>query len=491
MQNDAMLLPEERVAGLSDELVQSIIKSDEISLQNRKYLFGQLPLSVFRNENYVICYVFYSFKDRNITPDSAFLQIYLQRNAKVFDDRYVNLSEFESLDEDPAVARVGTVLKQFNRLSTLKVLPHDEFRLTLEKYRTEFCSLEMNRVYSESKTILYDGITQNRKLLQGYADSITHVNKAVAMMSSVMDRSKGKGFIDSSSEALDDNDIRKPEKIGDFDLITELNEHLGGIYTGLFYSVVAPTKGGKSKFMTRMAHTMVVQYGVNISVWPFEGGYNAWWAQIRAVHYEYVYIRNKSDGEKYPPLSQMDILFGKYPSPEIRALEQASRLDLFTNPKYGKIAIIDQPLEVETYIDNIDTSVKLNNSRAVFIDYLQLIVSKSGLTKNEGISRAYQAGLAYCSTSNIAFISPAQFTQKFMNELTSKSSGDMEIRVAGGESSEVVRTPDINLALYATVEDIRRKEMTILSMPSRMCSPFPDIPLYADLCSCVFSSIQE
>lgn len=491
MQNDAILLPEERVAALSDELIQSIIKSDDISMQNRKYLFGQLPISVFRNENYVICYVFYSFKDRNITPDKDFLQIYLQRNSKVFDDRYVNLSEFESLDEDPNVAHVGAVLKQFNRLFTLEPLSHDEFRLALEKYRTEFCSLEMNRVYSESKTILYDGITQNRRFMQGYSDSIAHVNKAVALMSSVMDRSKGKGFIDSSSEALDDNDNREPVKIGDFDLITELNEHLGGIYTGLFYSIVAPTKGGKSKFMTRMVHTIVVQYGNNVSVWPFEGGYKAWWAQLRAVHYEYVYIRNKPDGERYPPLSQMDILFNRYPSPEIRALEQASRLDLFTNPKYGKIGIIDQPLEVETYIDNIDTSVKLNNSRAVFIDYLQLIVSKSGLTKNEGISRAYQAGLAYCSTSNIAFISPAQFTQKFMNELTSKTSGETEIRVAGGESSEVVRTPDINLALYATVEDIRRKEMTILSMPSRMCSPFPDVPLYADLCSCVFSSIQE
>ena len=119
MQNDAMLLPEERVAGLSDELVQSIIKSDEISLQNRKYLFGQLPLSVFRNENYVICYVFYSFKDRNITlvltdsmkdylADSGFDPVFGARPLKravqrEIEDRLADLILNEELSEQSKV----------------------------------------------------------------------------------------------------------------------------------------------------------------------------------------------------------------------------------------------------------------------------------------------------------------------------------------------------------------------------------------------------
>ena len=76
-----------------------------------------------------------------------------------------------------------------------------------------------------------------------------------------------------------------------------------------------------------------------------------------------------------------------------------------------------------------------------------------------------------------------------MKELASSKEGQQhEVRAAGGESSEIVRTPDVNIALYATADDLARKEMTIMSVPSRVAIPFPDTKIYADLCSCVFAS---
>ena len=89
-------------------------------------------------------------------------------------------------------------------------------------------------------------------------------------------------------------------------------------------------------------------------------------------------------------------------------------------------------------------------------------------------------------------ISPSQFTQDFMNEMAKSKDGQQhEVRTAGGESSEIIRTPDINIALYASTEDLIRREMTIMSVPSRLAEPFPDIKIYVDLCSCVFSSMSE
>lgn len=496
MADEVTKTPEERLEELSDTIIASVLKTDDLSKANRQYLYGQFSPIVFRNENYVIYWIFYSFKDKCITPDESFIKMYLTRNIKVFKEgsSYINLNEFKDLDENPYLAYTAAVLKKFTRLLTLDALNKDDFNLAIEKYKQEFSAYEINLAYSQSKVILYDGVQYGNKMLQGYTDSISYVKKRIADIESVLNKTTGVGFIDSRTAAMEEESAdSKPIQIGDFDLIDELNEQLGGIYTGIFYNVLAPTKGGKSKFTSRMIHTMVVKYHQNVSVWAHEGGYKAWWAQLRAIHYEYLYIRNKSGNEKVAPLSQKDILWGNYPSEEIKALEQESKMDLFTNTSYGNIYMIDRPFLAESFIEEIDTSVQLNDSKAILIDYLQLITSNDkGKSKPQVIGRAYQDLLAYCKKRNIAAISPSQFTQEFMNEMAkSKDGASHEVRTAGGESAEIIRTPDINIALYASTEDLIRKEMTIMSVPSRLCEPFPDVHIYADLCSCVFSSISE
>ena len=134
----------------------------------------------------------------------------------------------------------------------------------------------------------------------------------------------------------------------------------------------------------------------------------------------------------------------------------------------------------------------MNNSKVVLIDYLQLITSNDrNKSKSQVIGRAYQDFLAYCKKRNVMGISPSQFTQDFMKEMANSREGQAhEVRTAGGESSEIIRTPDINIALYASTEDLIRHEMTIMSVPSRLAEPFPDIKIYVDLCSCVFSSMN-
>lgn len=493
--NEVFKTPDERLTELSDSLLASVLNSDDLSVQNRRYLFGQFVPSVFRNENYIIYRVLHSFKDKGITPDEEFMKLYLTRNIKVITDSksYISMAEFKDLDDNPELAYISAVLKKYTRLRGLGVFDFDTLRLDIEKYKQEFSAFEMNVAYSQARQILYDGLQLGRKFLQGYVDSQSFIKKRMADIDAVLNKETGAGFIDSRTEAIEENDERgtKPEKIGDFDLITELNKQLGGIYSSMFYNIIAPTKGGKSKFTSRMAHTVMVQYGNNISVWAHEGGYKAWWAQLRAIHFEYLYIRNKPEGERVAPVSQYDILMDKYPSEQIKIMERESMLDLFTNPEYGSVNMIDRPFLAETVVDEINTSVKLNNSKMVLIDYLQLISSNTvGKSKPQYIGDTYQALLSYAKKMNVAIVSPAQFKQEFMDEMA-KSSGNHEIRAAGGESSEIIRTPDINIALYGTVDDLYRKELTLMSVPSRMSVPFPDIKIYADLCSCVFASMED
>ena len=494
MADEVVLLPEERLESLSDQIIQSIINSDEVSKANRQIVFGQLSPKVFRDENYIIFTVFHHFKDKGITPDADFLEMYLSRNSKLLKDSqgYINLADYKDLDENMYLAYTSAVIKKFKRIVQNEVLSKDELALCIEKYKTEFSAMEMSKAYAQSRIILYEGLQIGYRFYQGYADSMAYVKKIAADIDAVLDKTAGAGFINSREAGIEDKQESKPTKIGDFGLITELNEKLGGVYSGLFYNVIAPTKGGKSKFCARLAHISMVEYGNGVSIWAHEGGYEAWWAQMRAIHFEYLYIRNKSANERVAPLSQKDILMGNYPSPEIKQLEEASRLDLFTNPNYGIMHMIDRPFKAETFIDEIETSVQLNDSKMVVIDYLQLISCDSNKGKSEAIGNSYQNALAYCKKRNVAIISPSQFKQESMDEMANSKDGKVhELRTFGGESSEVIRTPDVNIALYASIEDLIRKKMTIMSIPSRLAEPFPDIEIYADLCSCVFSSISD
>ena len=495
MADEVLKTPEERLQELSDVLISSVIRGDALSKANRQTLFGQISAKVFRDENYIIYSVFESFRDKGITPDEAFLKMYLMHNMKMIKDNqeYIEINQYADLDENPIIGYISAVLKQFVRLLQIEPTNGDEFRLYLEKYKSEFSSFEISKAFSQAKIILYDGLQIGRRLYQGYEDSVAYVKKKMSDIEAVLDHTTGVGFIDSSQAGLIDDNDNTPELIGDFGLIRELNERLGGYYTSIFYNILAPTKGGKSKFTARAVHNIVVEHGNNMSVWAHEGGYKAWWAQLRAIHFEYMYIRNADESTAVAPLSQKDIMYGNYPSEEVKALENASRIDLFTNPNYGNIYMIDRPFFAETFIEEIETSVQLNNSRGILIDYLQLISSRdTGKQKSQVIGKAYQDLLSYVKKRNIMGISPSQFTQAFINEMAkSGDSGNHEVRTAGGESSEIIRTPDINIALYASTEDLIRKEMTIMSVPSRLCEPFPDIHIYADLCSCVFSSYDE
>lgn len=416
MENEVYLTPEERLSQLGDKILASVIRADSKSKQNRHTLFGCLEPKVFKDENHILYKVLYNFKDRGIVPDEGFLRLYLMRNERVILDawEYIDINAYKDLDDSPAVGYTMAVLKQYNRLLTLPALDFDEFNLTLEKYKLEFMCATMGDAYGKARAILYDGMKFGKETKMGYTDSVAYVKKVIADVEAVTDKTAGAGFVDASVAGLRDDDTAKPDYIGNFGLLTELNKHLGGIYSSYFYSILAPTKGGKSKFTTRMMHNIAVENGTPVVVWAHEGGYVAWLAQLRAIHFDWLYNRNEPDITKHKlGVTQDTILKNNYPSEAIRQLEEASRIDLFSNPAYGNIHMIDRPFKLETFIDDIETAVQLNGARAVLVDYLQLISSdRAGLSKPQVLGSAYQKLLAYAKKRNVAVISPAHRSRR-------------------------------------------------------------------------------
>ena len=492
-----LLTTEERVKESANKIISSIIKTDEVSATNRNLLFSRLPETVFRDENYILYLLFYKQKDSQTVPNAQFIKLYLLRNLKTLSQssQYINLDDYSDLDADSTAEGnyIAGVLKHYDELMQKEVLDTESFKVEIEIYKQEYSAYIMSDAFGMAKQMLYEKVMIGRREYQGYDDAVAYVKHKSADIDDVMDKTAGAGFIDSSKMALKEEDKEKPIKIGDFGAIEELNAAIGGVYTGNFYNIMAPTKGGKSKFTTMLVYIMMTKYGQNVSVWAHEGGYQAWWAQLRAIHFHRMYILDKASADRVAPLSQKDILFGTYPNDNIREMEMNSAIDLFNNEAYGKVNMIDRPFKVETWLDEVETSVQINESKCVLIDYLQLIDwDNKCMSKPQAIGKAYQAGLAYCKKRNVALISPSQFTQDFMNEMSKSKQGQShEVRTAGGESSEIVRTPDYNIALYASAEDLLRKEMTLMCVPSRLAEPFPDIPIYADLGTCYFQSRQD
>lgn len=494
---DDILTLEEKSKRLSDKIIACLFQEDEVGLYSRNTLFSSMKPEVFRNENFVLYSILYHYRDRikNVNIDREFIELYLDGNKDLIDKSrsFVDVHAYGEVDGSEIVGYIVGVLKHYNRLKGFETMTKQDFDLVLEKYMVVFKQLEAQKVYVDATIILQDGKKIGRKNYIGFDDSYNYTRRRLAEIEGLIDRNQGSGFTSMRDIILNQKDADvKNDKIADFGKLTKLNEYYGGIYSRTFYEVLAPSKGGKSKFCARVCHTAMVVYGNNVSVWAVEGGNEAWTAQMRAIHFDYCYNEGVSYKEKKYGVCQDMILKGTYPDNEIRDLESTSALDLAVNTEYGNIDFIDRPFNVETFLDDIDASVKANNSKLLIVDYLQLMQTSGNKTERERVADAYKMLLGYCRKSNIAVLTPAQYKQVSIDSFSnSKATDDLEVRTAGGVSAEVFRTPDIIISLWASTVDLRNKRMKILSVPSRLAIPFPPIDCYADLGPCQFISIGE
>lgn len=486
---------EDRLNSLGDKIIASLISSNA---ELRRFAQGRLMTSVspmlFRNENHIIFSVLFNYRDKlkSINIDDEFISMYLNRNRGIITKakNFINYQDYEEVDGSWELGYLVGVLKKFNLLEKEDPISIDDFNLFYEKYLIEFKAIEASKIYERCNVILNNGMSLKGKKLFGFEDSLSYLKRSMADIEGVTSTNMGSGFTTMREQLMEEKpDEKKPIKIGDFDNLEALNKYYGGIYSGLFYQVLAPPKAGKTKLCSRICHTVAVKFGNNVSVWAAEGGKEKWTAQMRAIHFDYTYNTGVSPTERKFGVSQEVILHDTFPTDEIRDCEQSSKLDLATNEGYGSIDYIDRPFNVETFIEDIDTSVNHNNSRLVIIDYLQLIGSERNLDSVKRISEAYVKLLKYCNSRNVAVLTPAQYKQATFDEIVKSSSSGFDMRTAGGGSAEVLRTPDVTFALWATTTDLINNKMKILSMPCRLNRAFPEIDVLVDLGVCEFVSV--
>lgn len=490
-QQNELLTPEERLRLLGDRLLASILKNSEVSKKNKSYIFSLFDTDVFRNENYLLYYTLYRFRDLDITMDNEFLEMYLLSNIKVLKEagNKIDLLAFKEEGQDENISYIGATIKQFNRLQGMQIMDTDAFKLTCEKYRITFMSIEAGRIYSTADRILNVGLTEGRRDMMGYEDSKAYINREFARIDAISSRDAGEGFV-SMRGFEESEDKKKIEKITDWG-ITELDNAFGGIFTGWLINILAPPKNGKTKFCANIAHRACVENGAPIVVWAPEGGRKAFDSQLRAKHFSYKYNKDVTEVRKKKVGVDANIIrTGQFPNEELRQLEDASRIDLYNNPKHGEVLYIEMPFILENLISDIDTAVQTTGAKLVVIDYAQLI-SSDKYKRSEAVTETYKALLQYVGDKNVTILTPAQYTQEFIKEVAKNGEGKVDTRTAGAESSEVIRAADINVALWASEEDLIRGQMDILSIPSRASQTFPKFTILHELGCCDFYNMPS
>lgn len=500
----AVPLPKQGVAGG--------VPTDKSDLTNKthmeivfSFLFKGLPdgrkykadlLTTFTNPKhfYGEYFVFYLLINNHKNLPSYtedFLTTFLRFNGATFKKHpNIDLSPYSIGDDDPYVEFTNHVLTVFRECVALPV-DYNDFMIALETYKMDIINQQAITALEEGAAILSDGLVYNRKTLSGYGDARNHIIQGFTQIDMLVAKSDRKGIIvyENDDDEVDEEEskVKLITKFG----VDELDEHLEGVFEGDMVSILAPAKGCKSRFSVQVQHTALIS-GQDIVIWSVENGSKGWEALIRARHFNYFYNQN-TDGLNRRFINSDDIRKGQLPA-DIREMERVSWADLRTNERYGRIVNLDFDFKLESFLDRLDEGVNIYGAKFVCLDYLQLIDSDNPrILKNERIAEAYKKTLQYLKSKKIAGIFPAQFKQTVVGDIGSTDAGelaDIELRDAAGETYEVIKTPDLNIALYGTPQSIRNGDMKILSIPSRNSSPFNPIQLHVDAGACTFQSVS-
>lgn len=470
-------------------IFSGLYKSSEEGMEVRRQEFLKTfpDQKVFEDEYYVFGILVKDFPKLKLSRN--FVENFLKTNRPVLEkSTNVNIQKFKIVSEDDPFGEFMSSCQALHDEFQKMPIDNSEFMEALEIYKMNYVNEFSLTVLEESAQILSEGIKQNGRTKVGYEDMRSHIKNGFKALDEMMDKKERKGVITYGINDIDDAEREKEavKLISPYG-IDSLDKHTGGIWEGEMISLLAPAKGGKSRMATFMLHNAIV-HGVNVLMWSIENGYKGWEALLRARHFEYFYTQHITDTKQHFGVNDDQIRKNSL-APNVKEIELASWTDLKSNHTYGKISSLDEDFDIENFIEVIDNAVKMNDIKLICVDYLQLIQGSSRASKNERIAEAYQKMLQYLKAKKIAGIFPGQLKQTVTGNLSKMDAADIvntELRDAAGESYEVVKTPDVNLALYANVEELKQGRMKMLSIPSRNHRPFDPIDLNCDLGSCTF-----
>lgn len=463
--------------------------NDNGTINRRKQsLFSTFAENVF-NDEFFVFYTVLKKVPRLISLNSKFLTTYMHARASELQrEKNIDTSRFAASGdawEEFCVSAVG-VLEQCIESNQMN---DSDYILALEQYRMEYINRESIKLVQDGATIMTDGLRTGRKTLQGFESMQSYVKQGLSRLDSLSDNSHYAGMV-----ILGDDDDTEQEEKQEFICkygVPTLDKTFGGISETEMISIVGVAKAGKSRFSAQLIHTALMQ-GINCVVWSTENGMHGFKSILRARHFEYIHNSGVAN-DKYTAINSEMIRRGTLEG-KLKDMEAATYIDLKKNTNYGKLLQLDRPFRASTLFDTLDEAIKKVDAKLILVDYLGLIVDDTHMkNRNDCIASVYIEMKQFLKDHKIAGIFPAQFVREVASSTSGMSKKDLattELRDSVGLSYEIVKTPDVNIALIASTEDIANGRVTLVSMPSRNAPTFQPVELSANFKAATFREVE-
>ena len=335
------------ISGQERNIFGSLFKEDDFVGRRKHELIANFSnQNVFSDEYYVFFLLIKDFV--RISPTKEFISLYLKTNRAILSKSgNIDIAKYTISDVDPFVEFGNSCITLFEELSALEVEEKD-FYLAIEMHKMHYIEMQSIEILEESTTILTEGVNQGYKQLSGYQDMRSNINTKFKKLDNILNKSDRKGLITFGKDDTENDEDDKLKLVSPYG-IAPLDEALGGMYEGDMISLLAPSKGGKSRVANYLIHTGAVQYGVNCLMWSIENGVAGWKSLIRARHFNYLHNSKITDATQKKFIDSDMIRKGTLEG-ELKDLEAASWTDLKNNQNYGTISMIDEDFDLDTFI---------------------------------------------------------------------------------------------------------------------------------------------
>jgi hypothetical protein len=429
----------------------------------------------------------------------------------ILDSPYVDKARYSTTetgniasDEDILNAITSTLVEDLTDLSQ-EYVSEESFSSSCNIYKdwykktlAEFTALNMSAIMSDTG---FDCKKPNRRTrhYQGLTDMTEYYNENMKIIRSLSDENRIKGTVIDDKWLYDQlkNEGAK-DKNGMFNIgIREMDATIGELRRGNILGVLGPPKGGKTRFTNYLVQR-ALSLGYNVCVWPLEGTKEEWEAmQVAAfiAHSSYDAMKSRGKKDGMIRLDSKQILQKKYiNSVEIRKQVAAAKTVMATGEKYGRLSFIEGTAYVEDFLEVLENHWETENPFDVLvIDQLINVMSHKPMSRPEKVSEAYitlKDFLANRMKTPALGIMPAQLKQSVVDYLRSHPDETIDV-TAGGESSEVIRTPDETVGLFSSKEERDNNIMKIYSVASRHNGSFQDFQCKCYLECCFFTSADQ
>lgn len=445
--------------------------------------------NIFKNEYYILYSIIHDKPKVKISD--KFIQLYLQTNRAHFSNtQQISLANYKIGGNDEYAEFMLSCINTWRECTQMDI-EEEEYYTAVEMIKMEFSTEHAITALQDSVKILTEGMKYFGRDMKGYEDMKKYVNREFLKIDNVVNQTDRQGIVAFGDTTFGDED--DPLKLVTTFGIEGLDEAIHGLYEGDMCSFLAPPKGFKSRTVLHVAHNAAVNFKCNVAIWALENGKKVTESILRAKHFDWYYNRQETDITKQRILDS-DMIRRNALDDELKSLEMVSKTDLYTNPDYGKLYFIDEDFDPDTFTDTLEKVVKEHGVKLIIIDYLQLVTGSEGKQKNQRVGEAYQKTLRFLKTNKVAGLMPGQVTQDTLDYIERKgveNLANLELRDIGAESAEVLRTPDINILNYGTMEDIRKGRLYMVGLPSRNFAPFLPIKVRVRAGVASFTSVPN